>query len=129
MTLATDLGEFLSVASPIFNAGGGLTITALFAFDRILTRGQHLRRMADKDAAHGAEVAELQRHFDELTAVKDRAYGELEGSRDYYRNARIEERTRAEKVTDQLAITTEAATRLAHELVAAYETVEKGARG
>jgi len=79
-------------AGAIINALGLGALAALFASDRIITRGQHARRVADIEAAHRAVMVE-----------RDARYQELKESRNYYREARIVERDRADKVTDQLA--------------------------
>lgn len=72
---------------------GGLAVTLiiLFATDRILTRGQHQRRVNDIVTNH-----------DKLIAEKDLRYQEMKESRDYYREARVTERDRADKVTEKL---------------------------
>lgn len=101
-------------AGALINGGGLLALAGLFASDRILTKGQHERRMADRKESydlltkaltdsHSAAIAELAKHHAVVLAEKEARYTELEKSRDYYRDGRIEERDRADKVTDQLA--------------------------
>ena len=118
MDWATWAGGLLPTAGAVGNALGVGLLAFLFANDRILTRGQHERRTSDKQAAHDLIVAnlkdahelalrELTGHYATLSGVKDLAYSEVKESRDYYRAARIEERDRADKVTDQLAESTE----------------------
>lgn len=87
----------------IVQALGLLSLAVLFASDRIITKGQHLRRVDDLKAAQTAEIAALKAHHAELVVEKDDHYEEMKGSRDYYRQARLEERDRAETVTDALA--------------------------
>jgi hypothetical protein len=106
--------------------------------DRLMTKGQHDRRVADiiiardkivtaLEAAHAAAIAELVRHHDNLAAVKELAYNELKASRDYYRQARLEERDRADKVTDQLAEVAELAKLTTH-LLSSLDEVAKDTR-
>jgi len=66
---------------------GGLAI--LFAQDRIITRGQHLRRTVDLEAYHARELAE-----------KDARIADIRESRDGYKEAARVERERADKATD-----------------------------
>lgn len=90
-----DFWDWMATNIPASTAinGFGLGVLAiLFATDRILTKGQHTRRVADIEKGHTLVLAE-----------KDRAYSEMRESRDYYRQARIEERDRAETVTEKLA--------------------------
>lgn len=114
MDWATWAGGLIPTAGAVGNAVGFALLAFLFANDRILTRGQHDRRTADKQAAHdlivgnlkeahASALSELGLHFVTLSGVKDVAYSEVKESRDYYRAARLEERDRADKVTDQLA--------------------------
>jgi hypothetical protein len=87
----------------IIQALGLVSLALLFASDRIITKGQHMRRIGDLNAAHAAEITALKTHHTELVTEKDAHYGEMKESRDYYRQARLEERDRAENVTDALA--------------------------
>lgn len=112
-------------AGAVLNGFGLGVLTFLFARDLILTRGQHQRRVADIEKAHGlevealkaghveamgaavrshaSEVANLREYHQAIVAEKDRAYAELETSRNYYRQARTTEAEARQKVTDQLA--------------------------
>lgn len=117
---ANNLGSwFLSSfpASAISNGIGLTSLASLFAFDRVLTRGQHLRRVADvtlgyRDeinelkSAHLRELAENKSHWEALATVKDAAYTELKQSRDIWHAAANTERDRGDKVTAQLSQTT-----------------------
>jgi hypothetical protein len=104
-------------AGAITNGIGLTSLAGLFAFDRVLTRGQHLRRVADvtlgyRDeinelkSAHLRELAENRSHWDDLATVKDAAYAELKQSRDIWHAAANTERDRGDKVTAQLSQTT-----------------------
>lgn len=86
------------------------------------------KRIADLKSAHAAETAELVRHHAELADEKDARYGELKESRDYYRDARIVERDRADKVTDSLAEALELARLNAHLLESLDETAKDGTK-
>lgn len=101
--------------SPIVNLTGLSLLVILFATDRVLTKGQHNRRVADIEKAHA-----------ELMAEKDKNYAELKESRDYYRSARIVERDRADRVTDQLADVAELA-RLSNHLLESLNEAAKDA--
>jgi hypothetical protein len=76
--------------------------------------------------AHSVALAELAKHYGELASAKDQAYAEMKESRDYYRRARLEERDRADKVTDQLAESTELAKLAVQFLSVADEAAKDG---
>lgn len=116
-------------AGAVVNALGLGALAILFATDRVSTKGQVTRGKAEVKAAHDAEVAnlkaaqereltELNAHFATLSGVKDAAYADMKASRDYYRTARLEERDRADKVTDQLAESAGELSKLAAHLLA-----------
>jgi hypothetical protein len=117
--------------------GVGAFVIAILS-DRLMTMGQHKRRVADittahdlvvtnlKDA-HAAAIAELVAHHDALAVVKATAYDELKQSRDYYREARLVEIERANKVTEQLAEVAELA-KLTNHLLGSLDEVAKDAR-
>lgn len=89
-----DLWEWFTTTAPagaIINALGLGALAALFASDRVITRGQHARRISDLEDAHRL-----------LKAEWDVRYAEMKESRDFYRNARNEERDRADRATSQL---------------------------
>lgn len=73
----------------------------------------------------GSAVAQLvaaeRGRADALLAEKDSRYTEIRESRDYYRQARIEERERAEAVTEKLADLTEENGRLLIQLLNAVQ--------
>lgn len=122
-----DIWSWLSASLPagaVVNGLGVGALAVLFASDRVLTKGQHLRRVADITTANSLAIAELGKHYEELAASKDEAYRELKESRDYYRDARIEERNRADKVTDQLAEVAELA-RLTTHLLTSFDEAAK----
>lgn len=124
-------------AGALLNAGGLSALVILFATDRIMTKGQHERRVADSQkahdaivenlqTAHAAALAELTAHYVTLSGVKDAAYAELKESRDYYRAARLEEKDRADKVTTQLAEGYDEYGRLATHLLGSFTDLAKG---
>ena len=118
--VASTLGAWFFATFPagaITNGIGLTSLAALFASDRVLTRGQHLRRVADITLGYRDEINELRRahlreltenrgHWDDLAAVKDSAYAELRQSRDIWHAAANTERDRGDKVTAQLSETT-----------------------
>lgn len=57
--------DYLDNTAPvgaIANALGLGSLAVLFATDRVLTKGQHLRRMGDKDKAHAAEIVLIEKN-------------------------------------------------------------------
>lgn len=105
-SVGSDFWGYLASTLPagaVVNGVGLLSLAALFAGDRILTIGQHKRRIADLETAYAAELAARDRYHADIVSLKDDAYAELKVSRDFYREARDEERARAAKVTDQLS--------------------------
>ena len=136
MNFWSYLTDTLPAGGVISGVGVGAFVVAILT-DRLMTKGQHTRRVADiiaardrivenlKDA-HAGIVTELVKHHAELIEVKDAAYGELKQSRDYYREARLEERDRADKVTDQLAEVAELAKLTTH-LLSSFNEVAKDA--
>lgn len=66
-------------------------------------RAVYDERVADLKTQHADAVKALTTYHAEVLAERDERYDELRTSRDYYREARIVERDRADKVTDQLA--------------------------
>ncbi|MDQ2690357.1 MAG: hypothetical protein M3Y29_08805 [Chloroflexota bacterium] len=84
-------------------------------------------RVADLKAQHAEAVKALTTYHAEVLAERDERYGELKESRDYYREARIVERDRADKVTDQLAEALELARLNTHLLESLDEAAKDGA--
>ncbi|WOF23855.1 hypothetical protein N8K70_04005 [Microbacterium betulae] len=91
MTTTTSVDQVLTALGL-----GALAI--LFATDRVMTKGQHTRRVADLTAHHNRELA-----------TQAGILAEMRESRDYYRQARLEERARADAATDRLAESVEVA--------------------
>lgn len=82
------VGGTLSVSDVISGSGLAL-IVGLFATRKILTIGDHRSRIADQEKYYEARLAE-----------KDSRFDEMRDSRDYWRDAHNEQRTRAEKAED-----------------------------
>src|SRR5690606_40602986 len=59
-------------------------------------------RIAELKARHDAALSEITQHHAALLGVKDAQYEELKKSRDYYRDARLVEKDRADKATEQV---------------------------
>lgn len=93
----------------VVSGGGLVTIVVLFATDRILTLGQHKRRVDDLTAANAREVADLKTYH-------EGRYTELKESRNYYREARLEEKARADAATSSLAESLELSRAAVHAL-------------
>lgn len=117
---------------------GGLVLLAyLFFTGRIITEKQHLARVADalnainariEDliANHARELAQKDVTYGAMVTEKDSAYSEMKESRDYYRGARLEEKDRADRATEQLLESSEIARTATHALVALGEAAGGG---
>lgn len=81
-------------------------------------------RVADLKAQHADAVAALTTYHNTVLEGQAARYAELKESRDYYRTARVEERDRADKVTDQLAEVAE----LARLAVHAIESLDEASK-
>lgn len=90
---------------------GSVTIAILFASDRILTKGQHDRRIADITGFHARERAELER------------------SRDGWKAAHAEEKLRADAATSTLGSVGEPLKAIAHVLESFDEALPKAPEG
>jgi len=131
----TYLGDSLPAGAVLNAVGVGAFVVAILS-DRLMTKGQHLRRVTDITDAHKLAIAELTRandqarieltrHYEDLAAEKDRAYAELKESRNGYKEATQTERARADKVTDQLAQVVELA-ELTNHLLGSFNEAAKG---
>lgn len=118
---------------------GGLVLLAwLFFTGKIITSKQHEDRVADivkahddrakeQDEHHDRELAQKDRSYTSIVVEKDARYTEMKESRDHYRDARLEERVRVERLTDQLLETNEIARAATHALTALNEVAAEGA--
>lgn len=120
------LTDSLPAGGIVSGVGVGAFVVAILT-DRLMTKGSHLRRVADIDKAHDLALAESERHYIELAAQKDAAYAELKESRNGYRDATKTERERADKVTDQLAEVAELA-KLSTHLLKSLDEAAKDAQ-
>lgn len=112
-----DFWQWLSASIPagaVLNGGGLVFLATLFATDRILTKGQHERRMADLTkafdkltealtASHAASIAEITKHHAAILVEKEARYTELQQSRDTYLAGQEQERLRADKLAHELS--------------------------
>lgn len=108
-----DVGTFfggITLESLAQAAGLGLLVF-LFGTDRILTKGQHERRVADIVAAHVQLLSERQARMDDLKA-----------SRDYHRDTAKVESDRADRLAEQLREVTLEASRTIGMVVGSIET-------
>lgn len=119
-----DVSGWLTVISAIGNVGGLALLVFLFSTNRIRTRGQHDAELARERTDHQLAIESLNAYHAALLTVKDAAYSELKESRNYYRDARLEEKGRADKVTDQLAESLEL-TKLATHLLNSFNEAAK----
>jgi hypothetical protein len=93
------VGGTLSVSDVISGSGLALIVT-LFATRKILTIADHRARVADLEKYYAALLKEKDDSASALGAAKDVRYDELKESRDYWREAHNDQRTRAEKAED-----------------------------
>lgn len=115
-----------SVDSIVSTLGLG-ALAMLFATNRIWTIGQVNARIADLKEHQGRELAQAKLSYDAMVAEKDARYAEMRESRDYYRGARLEEKGRVERLTDQLFESNETARAAVHALTALSEVAAEGA--
>lgn len=87
------------------------TLVVLFATDRILTRGQHTRRVAD------------------LVKYWSGRYDEAIKSRDYYRDARLEEKARAEKSEAELVAMARETSALSSRILGSLDEAARDVKG
>jgi biopolymer transport protein ExbB/TolQ len=93
------LSGTLSVSDVI--SGSGLAfIVFLFAARKILTIADHRARVADLEKYYDALLKEKDTSASALATAKDARYDEMLESRNYWREAHNEQRTRAEKAED-----------------------------
>lgn len=104
------LGENVNLGSLVQALGLG-TLVVLFATDRILTRGQHTRRVAD------------------LVKYWSGRYDEAIKSRDYYRDARLEEKARAEKSEAELIAMARETSALSSRLLGSLDEAARDVKG
>lgn len=115
--------------SGIVRDGGLVLLAWLFFTGKIITSKQHDLRVADVEKAfdgrtadlienHARELAQKDATYDAVVGANGRAYSEMKESRDYYRGARLEEKNRADRATEQLIETNEIARAATHALVA-----------
>lgn len=105
------------IVSGTLNVGGLGTLVFLFASDRILTRGQSDRRIADLVRYHEAVVEGMTARYDELRQ-----------SRDYHAKATDVQRERADAMSQRLAEVAIEAAALGGATVAAAEEVARDER-
>lgn len=86
----------------IVETGGVVVLAYLLFTGRVITERMHANRTADLTDHHAREIAEKDRGYNAMVEAKDRAYDEMKESRDYYREARLEEKLRADRATEQL---------------------------
>jgi septal ring factor EnvC (AmiA/AmiB activator) len=80
-----DFWAWLTASVPagaVLNGGGLLALAVLFARDLIITRGQHDRRMADREQAHTRELEGRDREMAAVLAAHDRELASLRASHD-----------------------------------------------
>lgn len=107
---------------------GGLVLLAwLFFTGRIVTAKMHEARVADLATHHARELAQKDAAYEAMVEADGRAYGEMKESRDYYRGARLEEKSRADRATEQLVESNEIARAATHALTALSEVAAEGA--
>jgi hypothetical protein len=108
------VGGTLSVSDVISGSGLAL-IVGLFATRKILT-------IAD----HRARVADLEKFYEARLTEKDVRYDELKQSRDYWREAHNDQRTRAEKAEDGVREFADEYAKLSNHLLGSIEQAAGG---
>jgi hypothetical protein len=108
------VGGTLSVSDVISGSGLAL-IVGLFATRKILT-------IAD----HRARVADLEKFYEARLTEKDVRYDELKESRDYWREAHNDQRTRAEKAEDGVREFADEYAKLSNHLLGSIEQAAGG---
>lgn len=100
-------------ASVVSGLGLG-SLAIMFATDRILTKGQHDRRILDLKKTHEREVTDLEKHHKaEMTnlksyhaaeiAEKEHQRSEMKESRNYYRDAYNLERASKDELSSKFS--------------------------
>lgn len=108
------VGGTLSVSDVISGSGLAL-IVGLFATRKILTIADHRSRISDLERFHTAQLAE-----------KDSRFDEMRDSRDYWRDAHNEQRTRAEKAEDGVREFADEYAKLSNHLLGSIEQAAGG---
>lgn len=105
--LAVTPWEWVTATSfdTLLTALGGLTLAALFATNRILTRGQHLDRVADLKEHHARELDE-----------KEARIAEVKESRDGWKAVALTERERANAAASSVEDVGDSLVRIEHVL-------------
>lgn len=97
-----DVWDWVSTSTSVdslLTTFGGVVLAFLFARDLIITKAQHLRRVADIVAAHEERVADLVAFHARELAEKDARIADVTVSRDQWKEAARLERDRADKAT------------------------------
>ncbi|QDP45529.1 hypothetical protein SEA_FUZZBUSTER_45 [Microbacterium phage FuzzBuster] len=125
--------EWITTSIPagaaLSGVGVGAFVTAILT-DRLFTRGQHLRRVADLNAHHERELLRLNEHHARELAEKDARMADLRESRDGYKEAAAIERERADTATatvGEIHTTLEAVLHVMQSLNLALPTPERSA--
>ncbi|MBT2502967.1 hypothetical protein [Curtobacterium sp. ISL-83] len=119
------LSGTLSVSDVI--SGSGLAfIVGLFATRKILTIADHRARVADLEKYYGALLKEKDDSATALAAAKDARYDEMRESRNYWREAHNEQRTRAEKAEDGVREFADEYAKLSNHLLGSIEQAAGG---
>lgn len=108
------VGGTLSVSDVISGSGLAL-IVGLFATRKILTIADHRSRVADLERFHTAQLAE-----------KDARFDEMRDSRNFWRDAHNEQRTRAEKAEDGVREFADEYAKLSNHLLGSIEQAAGG---
>jgi hypothetical protein len=119
-------------AFALFAAGVGLSPAPWLlgmARDKIAftvpMRAAHERRVEELKANHARELEERDRHHAAELATRQEAFADMVVSRDYYRKARLEEQSRADKASGALAEATAELGRLTSQVLRAFDEVAK----
>lgn len=127
--VSADLVQWITSTTTVdgvFSALGLGALAVLFATDRILTKGQHERRVADLVKHYDKVIADSSAHHQEVIADKNDRYAELKESRDYWRGASIKDKERADQAVGVVADVAELA-KTTNQLLSAFDEAAKEA--
>lgn len=82
--------------------------------------------LQEKDKTHNNATVELTKHHEEIRQYDQERYNEMKLSRDGYRDATTEQRTRADKATDTALRAVEAVEATTHILTSLNEVIGEG---
>lgn len=122
-----DVWDWLTQTNPVqlFTSLGAGTIVTMFVTDKLVTKGQHERRIKDLTTQHENEIKDLNKYHELALAEKDTRTQDFKESRDYYREAMENERTRADTASDLFEDMSVELTKLSNHLTTTFKEVKQ----